>query len=157
MTRIRDRALLWAFLALFLASWAGQLVAEWHTYVSEQRDHDAEALFWSADFWWMFWQSTLENWQSEWLQLAAQVSLPAYLVYKGAAQSKDSDERLEAKIDWLIKNAGHEPKQIEKNLDAQFRSTGQAGTDRPISVLGGVVGAAALLLLGILIFHLFTT
>lgn len=154
VTWIRDRALLLAFVALFLGSWAGHLIAQWHEFASDQAEHGAEALFWSGDFWWTFWSSTLENWQSEWLQLAGQVALPAYLVYKGAAQSKDSEERLEAKLDWLVKNAGYDPKAIEDQLEPDYQRYGEAQTRHTIAVLGGVVAASAALVIVLVGLHL---
>ena len=147
----RDRALFLAFVALFLASWIGQLVAEWNEFVGQQAQHGEAADFWSGDFWWMFWSSTLENWQSEWLQLAGQVALPAYLVYKGGSQSKDSDERIEAKLNWLIERAGHDPMEIEEQLPPDYRSTDEAQTDHALRVLGAVVACAALLVAAVLI------
>jgi len=148
---IRDRALFFAFVVLFLASWGGQLIAEWHEFVGDQGQHGEEAVFWSGEFWWMFWSSTLENWQSEWLQLAGQVALPAYLVYKGAAQSKDSDERLEAKVDWLISHAGHDPHAIEEQLPADYQRHGEAQTRHTLAVLIGVCAVAATMLLAMLL------
>ena len=56
-------------------------------------------MFWSEGFWVVFWQSTLENWQSEFLQLFSFVVLSALLIHRDSAESKDSDERLEAKVD----------------------------------------------------------
>ena len=50
----------------------------------------------SGDFLGEFSQSTLENWQSEFLQLFAFVVLAALFVHKGSAESKDSDDRVEA-------------------------------------------------------------
>ena len=151
---MRDRALLLAFVALFLGSWAGHLIAEWHQFVAEQATAGADATFWSGDFWWRFWAATLENWQSEWLQLAGQVALPAYLVYKGAAQSKDSEERVEAKLDWLVRQAGHDPKAIEDQLEPDYQRHGQAQTRHTIAVLAGVVLAAAALVVVLLLAHL---
>jgi hypothetical protein len=44
----------------------------------------------------VFAQSTLENWQSEFLQLFSFVVLAALYIHKGSAESKDGEERLEA-------------------------------------------------------------
>jgi hypothetical protein len=44
-----------------------------------------------------------ENWQSEMLQLLLQVVLLAYLWYVGSSQSMEGDARLEAKIDFIMK------------------------------------------------------
>ena len=151
--KIRDRALFLAFASLFLGSWVGQLISEWQVYVSDQQEHHSSAVFWSGDFWWEFLQSTLENWQSEWLQLTAQVALPAYLVYKGAAQSKDSDERLEAKVDWLVANSGHDPKEIESELDPQYNRENEAESKRPLLLLASVLGASVALVVALLILY----
>ena len=42
-----------------------------------------------------FAQSTLENWQSEFLQLFSFVVMSALLIHRGSAESKDSDDRIE--------------------------------------------------------------
>lgn len=52
-----------------------------------------------------FSRATLENWQSEFLQLFSFTVMTALLIHKGSAESKDSDEemqqalaRIEAKL-----------------------------------------------------------
>jgi hypothetical protein len=118
---IRDRSLGLFFVGLFFASWIGQLVFEWLVFVDEQQEHDSEARFWSSDFWESFWQSTLENWQSEFLQIAAFTIAAAYLVLKGSSESPDGDERLEAKLDALLEKQGLDPQAIEDQLPPKFR------------------------------------
>ncbi|WP_225040515.1 DUF6766 family protein (plasmid) [Rhizobium sp. T1470] len=49
-------------------------------------------------------RDTFENWQSEFLQLMWQVMGLAYFLYVGSPSSKENDDRLEAKIDELLKN-----------------------------------------------------
>jgi hypothetical protein len=120
---VRDRSLGIFFVSLFLLTWIGQLLFEWQVYVDEQRDHDSTAVFWSADFWEEFWQSTLENWQSEFLQLAAFTIAAAYLVMKGSSESPDSDERTEAKLDAILEKLDLDPTEIEKQLPAKYRKT----------------------------------
>lgn len=39
---------------------------------------------------------------SEFLQLASFVVLTSFLIFEGSAESKDSDERLEAKVDSIL-------------------------------------------------------
>lgn len=87
----------------------------------EQREHGSPALFWSADFWEEFWQSTLENWQSEFLQLAAFTIAATYLVMKGSSESPDSDEGTEAKLDAILKKLDLDPGEIESELPAMYR------------------------------------
>jgi hypothetical protein len=120
---IRDRGLGILFVSVFLVSWAGQLVFEWLDYVHEEEAHDANARFWSEGFWVSFWQSTLENRQSEFLQLSAFTIACAYLVYKGSSESSDSDERTEAKLDALLRREGIDPEEVERQLPLKYRKT----------------------------------
>jgi hypothetical protein len=91
---------------LFFASWIGQFIAELSVSKEEATQH-GQSFEW-GQFWPQFWQSTLENWQSEFLQLLTFVILTAYLIHRGSAESKDSDEemqaalsRIEARLDQL--------------------------------------------------------
>jgi hypothetical protein len=92
------------FAGLFLVSWLGQGVAQWNRYVDEQTEHNqpAEVRGFISDFS----ASTLENWQSEFLQLFSFVVMAALLIHRGSAESKDSEERIEQIV-----------KRIEKKLD----------------------------------------
>jgi hypothetical protein len=94
-----------AFLALLLASWIGQAAAEWGTIVQEARAHGGSPDL--ADFLVQFGQSTLENWQSEFLQLFSFVVFSAILIHHGSAESRDGTDRLEEAV-----------KRIESRLDA---------------------------------------
>jgi len=85
-----------SFLALFLASWIGQAAAEWGTIVQEQRAHGGSPTL--ADFLVEFGQSTLENWQSEFLQLFSFVVFSAILIHHGSAESKDGTDRIEQAV-----------------------------------------------------------
>ena len=120
---IRDRSLGVFFTSLFLVSWLGQLGVEWLQFVEEQQQHDATATFWSESFWVTFWQSTLENWQSEFLQLATFTIATAYLVYKGSSESSDGEERIQAKLDALLEERGIEPEAVEQSVAPRYRKT----------------------------------
>jgi Domain of unknown function (DUF6766) len=85
-----------SLLFLFLATWIAQGFAEWQTFTDEQRAHGETPTV--GDFAGEFAQSTLENWQSEFLQLFAFVSLAALYIHKGSAESRDGDEKLEAAL-----------------------------------------------------------
>jgi hypothetical protein len=70
----RTRLKLWknfglslGFCSLFFLSWVGQAAAEWQTFTDQQRSHGQMPAI--GDFLGEFSQSTLENWQSEFLQL----------------------------------------------------------------------------------------
>jgi hypothetical protein len=101
----RDFGLSIAFATLFLTSWIGQAIAEWHVFVDEQKAHGEEIRI--VDFAQEFTQSTLENWQSEFLQLFSFTVLAALLIHKGSAESKDSAEEMQKAL-----------ARIEKRLDA---------------------------------------
>ena len=90
-----------AFCGLFLMSWLAQGIAEWGSYRAEQHAHGAQATV--SGYVVEFGQSTLENWQSEFLQLFAFVVFSALLIHRDSAESKDSDERMEEKIDKIAK------------------------------------------------------
>jgi hypothetical protein len=82
-----------AFCILFLVSWGAQAVAEWQQYAEDQHTHGEPVV--ASEYFVEFAQSTLENWQSEFLQLFSFVVLSAVLIHRGSAESKDSDERIE--------------------------------------------------------------
>jgi hypothetical protein len=83
--------------ALFLLTWAGQFVAQLIEMRNEATQHGESFQF--LDFLPAFWQATLENWQSEFLQLLAFVGLTSFLIHKGSPESKDGDEEMQAKLD----------------------------------------------------------
>ena len=59
-----------------------------------------DGLVWGEDgYVWTWLARSFENIMSELLQLAAFVVLTAFLIFEGSAESKDGDERMEAKID----------------------------------------------------------
>jgi hypothetical protein len=90
-------ALSLAFCSLFLVSWAAQGLAQWDDYRRDQQAHQEPVD--TVEFINEFSQATLENWQSEFLQLFSFVVLSALLIHHGSAESKDSDDRMERKID----------------------------------------------------------
>jgi hypothetical protein len=93
-----------AFCILFFTSWFGQGIAEWQKFVDQQRSH-GEAVS-AGDFVAEFSQSTLENWQSEFLQLFSFVVMSALLIHRGSAESKDSDDRMEAALKRIEERLG---------------------------------------------------
>ena len=109
------------FVSLFLVSWIAQLYFEWNVYADVAHDHGSTPVFWSADFWQAFGQSTLEEWQSEFLPIATFTIATAYLVYSGSSESPDGEERLEAKLDALLERQGIDPFEIEQSLPEKFR------------------------------------
>jgi hypothetical protein len=90
--------------AFFLLSWAGQFVFQMINERNEAAEHGQE-FAWS-EFFPQFFSSTFENWQSEFLQLVWQAAGLALFYFWGSSQSKEGDERLEAKIDLLLRDRG---------------------------------------------------
>jgi hypothetical protein len=77
-------------LALFLAAWAGQLIAMMIEAGNEARQH-GEA-FSHSEFWPQFWSATFENWQSEWLQLLVQAVIllgMKHILFKADAEDME--------------------------------------------------------------------
>ncbi len=92
---------------LFFLTWLGHGIAQWQTATDEATSH-GESLR-TGDFVAEFAQSTLENWQSEFLQLFSFVTLAALYIHKGSAESKDGDERLEASLRRIEERLGTLP------------------------------------------------
>jgi uncharacterized protein DUF6766 len=103
----REFSLGLALMVLFFATWIGQGIAQWQTYTDEQAAHGESVQ--SGGFISEFAHSTLENWQSEFLQLFAFVVLGALYVHKGSAESKDSDEKMEASLRRIEESLGTLP------------------------------------------------
>ena len=90
----------YAIAALFVIAWLVHLFTGWQEFVAEQAAHGELASVWGEDgYVWTWLARSFENIMSEFLQLAAFVVLTSYLIFEGSAESKDSDERLEAKVD----------------------------------------------------------
>lgn len=75
MKKIKDYGLSLALLGLFLVSWALQFVFQ---------------MLRSGEDFNQFMSSTMENWQSEFLQLLTFVVLTAHLIHRKSHESKDS-------------------------------------------------------------------
>jgi hypothetical protein len=74
---------------IWLGSWFAHSVTGWSTYNAQQIEHEDEPLSWieylgSADFW----QTTLQNWQSEFLAVGSMAVLAIYLRQRGSPESK---------------------------------------------------------------------
>lgn len=111
---------LWVTGAFFLISLAGHWLFAWFAYVDEQEAHQQPVEV--SSYLIEVSRDTLENWQSEFLQLAWQVAGLAFLLYVGSPQSKEGDDRTEAKIGLIIQKL--DPKKGEdeiKKLDRQYQ------------------------------------
>src|SRR5829696_886059 len=110
---------LWVTLALFLISLAGHWTAGWFEYKKEQEEHQQPVE--TKDYVIQMTRGTLENWQSEFLQLIWQVVGLSFLWYVGSPQSKEGDDRKEEKLDAILRKldpAGAE--KLFKDLERRF-------------------------------------
>ena len=99
----------------FLFSIILHWIFAWFAYVQEQEEHSH--LLDAGDYFNETMRDTMENWQSEFLQLMWQVGGLSFLLFVGSPQSKESEERLEAKIDLLIKHMRDNPEKLKELPD----------------------------------------
>jgi hypothetical protein len=92
----------WVTLGLFAISLIGHWLFGWFAYVDEQNAHGQpiEVPSYLVEMT----RDTLENWQSEFLQLLWQVGGLAFLLFLGSPQSKEGHDRIEAKIDEILRH-----------------------------------------------------
>lgn len=95
------------FCALFLISWLGHAITQWQVYTDHQRSHNQPVEL--GDFVADFSQATLENWQSEFLQLFSFTVMAAVLIHKGSAESRDSGDLIMASLKRIEDQMGTEP------------------------------------------------
>ena len=88
-TAIYGNSLVLVMAAIWVWSWFAQSVSGWSAYNAERLEHEQSSLSWlgyvgSADFW----ESTLQNWQSEFLAVGSMSVLAIYLRQRGSPESK---------------------------------------------------------------------
>ena len=109
---------LWVTLGLFLASLLGHWIFAWYAFVDEQLENgqspEVRAFVIQTT------RDTLENWQSEFLQLVWQVSGLALLYHIGSPQSKEGNDRLEEKVDLILQALDKEAKKEIAKLDRAY-------------------------------------
>jgi hypothetical protein len=91
---------LWVTFAFFLISLIGHWVAGWFEYKQQQYEHNQPLEV--REYTVQMVRGTLENWQSEFLQLIWQVAGLTFLWSIGSPQSKEGDERKEEKLDAIL-------------------------------------------------------
>ena len=95
----RDHLLSIILVGLFLVSLVGQFYFQYQDEVNQAIQHGQtapEPL--SGEYMNSFWASAMENWQSEFLQLASFVILATYFIHRGSPQSRDGDDELKRDI-----------------------------------------------------------
>ena len=88
-TFVYSNSLLMVMAIIFIGSWFAQSVTGWTQFNAEQANHGERAVSWlsyigSADFW----ESTLQNWQSEFLAVGSFVAITVFLRQRGSPESK---------------------------------------------------------------------
>jgi hypothetical protein len=90
----------WVTGGFFVISFIGHWLFGWFAYVNEQQVHKQPIEV--SSYVVQMSRDTFENWQSEFLQLLWQVAGLAILLHVGSPQSKEGDDRMEAKIDAIL-------------------------------------------------------
>jgi hypothetical protein len=84
-----ENSLLVTMTAIFFATWFAQSLNYWRVFNDEQREHSEATVSWGRylldpDFW----ETTLQNWQSEFLAVGVMVVFTIYLRQRGSPESK---------------------------------------------------------------------
>jgi len=113
----RDYSLSIVLFAMFVVTFVAHTGAGWMQYTAEQSSHNESAtVFGDSGYIWYWLEWTLQNWQSEFLEVAVIVVLSSFLIHKGSAESRDSDDEMKAILE-----------SIEKKLDAIEAADGGSG------------------------------
>ena len=89
---LRDNGLSLTMFGLFLLFLISQSMVGYYDYNNDQHDHRQATVRYGAYLTsGHFWGTVFENWESEFLQMAAYVVLTAFLFQRGSAESKDPD------------------------------------------------------------------
>jgi hypothetical protein len=123
MEKIRGwkrKGYLWVTLVLFVMSLTLHWLFAWKSYVQEQKEHNQPVEF--TDYLNETLRDTMENWQSEFLQLMWQVAGLSFLFYVGSPTSKEGDDRKEEKMDYIIRQiaGGDEGEKFLKDMDRKY-------------------------------------
>lgn len=97
---IKDHGLALAMFGLFAAFLVAQSITGWQAHNADLSDHEEQTLSYGS---YMttghFVEATFENWESEFLQMAAYVVLTIWLVQKGSSESKPPEGEQEVDAD----------------------------------------------------------
>ncbi len=123
----------WITLAFFAGSLFLHWFFGWRAFVDDAQAHGqaVELASYSNEML----RDTFENWQSEFLQLLWQVAGLAYFLYVGSPSSKENDDRMEVKLDAILRVVGGDQADgMIARIDREFeRDTGHTphahGTD----------------------------
>ena len=107
----------WLTLLFFAVSFGLHWYFGWRAFVDEARAHGEAAEV--SQYLTQMSRDTFENWQSEFLQLLWQVVGLAYFLYLGSPSSKENDDRVEAKIDFLMQHISGGKKALSE-IDKEY-------------------------------------
>lgn len=97
---------------LFLVCWILQTWTGWVEFAANQEEHgQIPEILGSSGYIWQWLRTTLENWQSEFLQLLTFVVLTSFLIHKGSHESKDTDEEMMGYLRRIEQKLSHLEKQ----------------------------------------------
>ena len=120
---LRKYSYAWITLLFFAVSFGLHWMFGWYAFEEEARTHGEQAEL--NAYLIEMGRDTFENWQSEFLQLLWQVCGLAYFLYVGSPSSKENDDRMEAKIDALLRiTAGEEAEKLIGDLDDHYLREG---------------------------------
>ncbi|HEY9282016.1 MAG TPA: DUF6766 family protein [Pyrinomonadaceae bacterium] len=130
---LRDNGLSLVWFGLFFIAFiVGQTVAGHREYNNDQRDHGRPPATYSEYLTTPhFLEATMENWESEFLQMFLFVALTAFLYQRGSAESKDPDKEEEVDRDprqsknrkdapWPVRRGGFVLRLYENSLSLVF-------------------------------------
>ena len=123
-TILKGYAYAWLTLLFFAVSFGLHWYFGWRAFVDEAQAH--HEIPQTGQYLNQMVRDTFENWQSEFLQLLWQVVGLAYFLYLGSPASKENDDRLEAKVDALLKHHRGGAKQIAEIDEKYCRTHGHA-------------------------------
>lgn len=118
---MRNYAYGWITVLFFLLSIVGHWIFGWYAYLQETMEHGQTPEI--ANYLVEMGRDTFENWQSEFLQLMWQGIGLAYFLYIGSPASKENDDRMEAKIDALLRRSGPDADALIRDLDERYLRT----------------------------------
>jgi hypothetical protein len=114
----RNYSFFWITGAFFIITLTGHWIFGWFAYVDEQQSHGMPIDISGYQIEMM--RDTLENWQSEFLQFIWQVAGLAMLLHVGSPQSKEGDDRIEAKIDAILNHVDPKGGDIIRKIDRDY-------------------------------------
>ena len=113
----------WITAGFFLVSIGLHWLFGWYAFADEAAQHGQQPEL--SGYLVEMGRDTFENWQSEFLQLLWQVVGLAYFLYVGSPSSKENDDRMEAKIDALLRiTGGEKADKLIDDLDEHYLRQG---------------------------------